>query len=89
MESLLVTGFLNPALCALAYMRAMNVPTNEESFYRIANVCGDADLDVTANGFLVQDMGDVQKLCEIGSFVIALVDGVATCMTPDEWSSLK
>lgn len=79
------TGYRNPVLCALAYLKAVDVPADETSFARVAAIRGDAPDDVVANGFVVVSYDDLQRLCEIAEIVICQVDGVVRCYTPDEW----
>jgi len=76
-----VTGFRNPAECALAAIKALKVPgIDEESFLRVAAEVGDMPPEVLADGFSVTSMEDVYRLCEIGEFVIDSSNGTIRCV---------
>ncbi len=79
------TGYRNPVLCALAYLKAIDMPADETSFARVAALRGDASAEEIANGFVVVTYDDLQRLCEMAEIVICAVDGVVHCFTPEEW----
>lgn len=64
------TGFINPAVAAKAFVKAMGVPMDETSFDRVAEQCGNSAPDELAKGFLINTYEDVQRLCDLGQFCI-------------------
>ena len=80
-----VNGLRNPVRAALMYVQAMGLPIDVESFKRTADVIGDSLPDVLADGFLVQNLSDLERLCDLGKFVVGYVDGNLVCCPAAEW----
>lgn len=86
------TGHRNPVRCALEWFTAKGYPSrtldiDTESFERVAALVGDASAEEIANGFLVNSTSDVQRLCDIGNFVIRIQDGKLFAQTAAEWQA--
>jgi hypothetical protein len=61
----------NPARAALAFIKATGASEiDAASFDRVAELCGDATPEQLANGFLIDNYGALQRLCDIGDFCI-------------------
>lgn len=82
-------GYKNPVLAALAYMKAIDMDVDEPSFIRVAAGVKEATAEQLANGFVVISYDDVQRLCEIGDFIICAVEGIIFAFTPQEWMDGK
>lgn len=80
-----MTGYKNAALCALAYVKAIGLPVDETSFARVAGKIGDATDEQIAQGFIVTTYEDLERLCDIGGFLIASKDDLITAFMPEEW----
>jgi hypothetical protein len=78
-----LTGFRNAAECALAALQALKVlDVDEESFRKIAAEIGDAPTDQVDDGFVVESLSELTRLCHIGGFTIRLDprDGKLRCV---------
>jgi hypothetical protein len=64
------TGYGSATMAALAYVKAMGVPVDEESFIRVARRRGPASPEVMAHGFIVSTDDDLHRLCEIDQIVV-------------------
>lgn len=84
LSAICVTGFRNPAKAAAAYIRAMDVPWDESSFDRLAGLRGDASPEDLQDGFIVKNIDDLQRVCQIGEFSIIQIDGQVTALLPEE-----
>jgi hypothetical protein len=68
----IVQGCKNPVLVALQALQKMtDMEIDEDSFKRVALLVG----EVEAEGFPVEDVSDVRKLCNLGHFYIKQTDG--------------
>ena len=75
-------GLINPVSVAQQYISRVGAPMDEASFDRVASAVG----DIEAEGFLVETLADVQKLCELGNFVVVVdQDCVIRAYLPGEW----
>lgn len=78
-------GYRNPVTAAVHAIMAMEIRVNIPSFDRVASIVGDSDDQTLADGFVVKGYDDLQRLCEIGGFVIAMMNGELCAFTPAEW----
>lgn len=82
-----LNGFVNPVRCAAEAVRAMyDGAVDHESFERIAVNRGHTSPEILGVGFIVRGYEDLQKLCDLGNFVIVMGgDGVVRAFEPDEF----
>lgn len=66
LPTLRVGGSKNPVLVAKQFLELVGYQVDEKSFTDVANQVG----EVEAEGFFVQDIYDLKRLCEIGIFEI-------------------
>lgn len=83
------TGFANPVLVALAYLRSTGITINEASFDRLAKLRGDAPLGLLEDGFVVRNYDDLQRLCDIAEMVIFVHGGTVFAYSPEEWEAME
>lgn len=77
MASFAVTSYLNPAQCAKVFLRALGQRIDEASFNDVANQLEATGFVCAGEGFFVESIDDLQRLCELGNFtVVARHDGV-------------
>ena len=74
-----VNGMRNPVQAALMFMQSTGLPLDVESFKRTAKQVGDFPPETLADGFLVREFSDLERLCNLGGFSIYNVDGVLKC----------
>lgn len=84
MTQVVFDGMRNPVLAAKAFCDAVGYPVDTASFDRVASIRGDRPIE---DGFIVRCFEDVQRLCEIGNFVILQQDGQVIAMLPEEYLS--
>lgn len=71
-EKIMFLGNKNPVRAAYLFLTSspeIKLKVDEESFLKLAEEIGEVEFE---GGFLVQTLDDVQKLCDIGGFSIAL-----------------
>lgn len=85
------TGFINPAIAAKAFVEKTGAPMDPDSFDRVAEQCGDSTPEQLAKGFLIDNYGALQRLCELGNFVIFTHrdTGLVTARHADDGGCLK
>ena len=71
---LLVDGFKNPVLAAYSSLLNLGCKVDEPSFIRTGEQVGTVNRN--EQGFIVQGIVDLTRLCEIGNFKIVVTDGV-------------
>ncbi|MBU2060503.1 MAG: hypothetical protein KKH44_01475 [Bacteroidetes bacterium] len=62
-----IDGIRNPVFAARLYFKALEVTIDEESFDDVAFLVGDIECK---DGFLVDSINAIQKLCEMGNFQV-------------------
>lgn len=68
-------GEMNPARCALVFLRNGDIPIDEKSFEEVIKETPPYN---GTDGFMVETANDLQRLCEIGHFSIVEVGGLLT-----------
>jgi len=71
-----VDGIRNPVKAAYFFLKETGCDIDEESFEDVAFWVG--DIETNDEGFLVNDLEDIQRLCRIGKFQLWCINGKIT-----------
>jgi hypothetical protein len=70
---------------ALMFVQSMGLPIDVESFKRTADAVGDSPPETLADGFLVNQLSDLERLCNEGGFSVYAIDGALGCCLDSEY----
>jgi hypothetical protein len=82
-----VNGMRNPVNAALLFVQTVGLPIDLDSFIRTSARVGDSDPETLADGFLVQHLSDLERLCNEGGFTVYVSDGVLCACLASEYEA--
>lgn len=71
-----LTGYRNAVRAARAYLGSIGADIDAASFDRMEAERGNAPPEALANGFVVDSMDALSRLCEVGQFNVVVRAGV-------------
>ena len=78
-----MTGFKNPVLALRFALVKMGVTIDEASFKRMAEERGDSSPEQLRNGFVVEGLEGIERLCQIANVVAFARGGIIFCEEPE------
>ena len=69
----LIEGIKNPVRAALLYFKGCGIEVDEKSFDHVTKIVGDIEVE---EGFIIEDIDGIKKLCKKSEFEIWNKDGV-------------
>ena len=75
----MIEGHKNAVRAARRYLEALGGTIDEASFDRMETLRGNAPPEALANGFVVDNMDALARLCEVGQFAVVVKAGVLFC----------